>query len=201
SPPLADRDAILDCAHQRYQADHDTRDADAPRRALVLTSGGKDSAVTLELLRQAGIDFDCLLLNPTPAALAIARQAGCGRTFIVRRSIDPKLLELNAAGYLNGHTPFSALLAFLGVTVATLNGYRRVIVSNERSAEEPGIEYLGYAINHQYSKTFEFETKFRDYCARHLRVGVEYFSLLRPLYELQIAKIFSRHPQYFPLFR
>ncbi|MBI4480057.1 MAG: hypothetical protein HY651_08555 [Acidobacteria bacterium] len=206
---------------------------------LVLTSGGKDSVVTLETLRAAKVGqaflpaskstgleactyFDCLLLNPTEAALAVAKQAGCAKPIIVRRTIDKRLLELNAAGYLNGHTPFSALLAFLGVTVATLFGHRRVIVSNERSAEEASVEYLGATINHQYSKTFEFETAFRKYCERYLIpreqqiprshgapgqaarddiAGVEYFSLLRPLYELQIAERFSKHPEYFPLFR
>jgi hypothetical protein len=170
-------------------------------RDLVLVSGGKDSVVTLELLREAGRPFDCLLLNPTPAALAIAKQAGCEKPIIVHRTIDPRLLELNAQGYLNGHTPFSALLALLGVAVAALGGYSRVIVSNERSAEEAGVEYLGHAINHQYSKTLRFESAFREYSKKYLTPGVEYFSLLRPLYELQIARLFARHSQYFPLFR
>ena len=123
-------------------------------RDLVLASGGKDTVVTLELLREAGRPFDCMLLNPTKAALAVVAEAGKdnkGRhPIIVRRTIDAKLLELNQQGYLNGHTPFSALLAFLATAVAALFGHGRVIVSNERSAEEPGVEYLGHPINHQY---------------------------------------------------
>ncbi|HWP84027.1 MAG TPA: hypothetical protein VNN17_02465, partial [Terriglobia bacterium] len=174
---------------------------DGERRSLVLTSGGKDSAVTLETLRAAGQPFDCLLVNPTPAALDVAKQAGCEQPILVRRNLDPRLLELNAAGYLNGHTPFSALLAFLGVTVAALFGRRRVMVSNERSAEEATVAYLGAQINHQYSKTYEFETAFRDYCRKYLAPEIEYFSLLRPLYELQIARRFANYPAYFPLFR
>ena len=180
---------------------------DDTHKSLVLTSGGKDSVVTLELLREAGHRFDCLLLNPTEAAVAVARQAGCADPILVRRTIDPRLLALNEAGYLNGHTPFSALLAVLGVAAAGIYGYGRVIVSNERSAEEPGVEYLGEEINHQYSKTFRFETRFRVYCRMCLaptedgRSGIEYFSLLRPLYELQIARLFARHPAYFPIFR
>ena len=178
-------------------------DTESPggNRDLVLTSGGKDSAVTLELLREAGRSFDCLLLNPTPAALALARQSGCISTRIIRRSIDPRLLELNAAGFLNGHTPFSALLAFLGVTAAVISGSRRVIVSNERSAEEASAGFLGREVNHQYTKSLRFETAFRDYTQKYLAPGVEYFSLLRPLYELQIAALFAQRPQYFPLFR
>lgn len=174
---------------------------EATSHDLVLTSGGKDSVLTLELLREFGHEFQCLLLNPTQAALDVALQAGCADPIIVRRTIDPRLLELNAAGYLNGHTPFSALLAFLGVTVAAICGAPRVIVSNERSAEEAAAEYLGRDVNHQYSKSFQFETAFRDYCKAHLAPEVEYFSLLRPLYELQIAELFARHPQYFSLFR
>lgn len=170
-------------------------------RNLVLASGGKDSVVTLETLRASGRPFDCLLLNPAQAALDIAKQAGCDRPIIVRRNLDPRLLELNAVGYLNGHTPFSALLAFLGVTVAALFGHRRVIVSNERSAEEGTAEYLGAQINHQYSKTFEFESAFREYSRKYLVPEIEYFSLLRPLYELQIAERFARHQQYLLLFR
>ena len=192
---------------QEKQIAHDARDDRT--RDLVLTSGGKDSVVALEVLRAAlsatlsatGRRFDCLMVNPTEAALAVSRQAGCTEPIIVRRRIDPRLLELNAAGYLNGHTPFSALLAFLGVTVAALGGYPRVIVSNERSAEEATAEYLGSPINHQYSKTLRFERAFRQYSQKYLAPGVEYFSLLRPLYELQIARLFADSPAYFPLFR
>lgn len=177
------------CTH--FPAGHD----------LVLTSGGKDSAVMLELLRAQGCAFDCLMVNPTEAARALVRQAGNFSPIVVRHTIDRRLLELNAAGYLNGHTPFSALLAFLGILAAALGGYRRVLVANERSAEEAGAVYLGEPINHQFSKTFQFETAFRQYSQKYLAPGVEYFSLLRPLYELQIARLFSSYPQYFPLFR
>ena len=170
-------------------------------RDLVLASGGKDSVVTLELLREAGREFDCLLLNPAEAARTVALQAGCGHPVVVRRTLDPRLLELNAAGYLNGHTPFSALLAVLGVTAAVLGGYRRVIVSNERSAEQATVQLPAGEVNHQYSKTFYFERGFRRYAQKYLAPGVEYFSLLRPLYELQIARLFSSYPQYFSLFR
>ena len=52
---------------------------DPDARDLVLTSGGKDSVVTLELLRQAGRPFDCLLLNPSEAAFAVARQASLSK--------------------------------------------------------------------------------------------------------------------------
>src|SRR5262245_34512005 len=169
-------------------------------RDLVLMSGGKDSALAVQLLCELGREFHCLLLNPTPAAEAITAQVGDRAPIIIRRTIDPRLLALNQAGYLNGHTPFSAYLAMLGVTCATFFGYCRVIVANERSADEGNVEFLGSEVNHQYSKTLRFESTFRWYTQTYLTREVQYFSLLRPLYEVQIARLFARYPQYFSSF-
>jgi hypothetical protein len=55
-------------------------------------------------------------------------------------------------------------------------------------------------INHQYSKSFDFEKKFREYSQKYLTSSVNYFSFLRPLYEIQIAKLFSKYPKYFDVF-
>jgi hypothetical protein len=81
-----------------------------PNRILVPIGGGKDSVVTLEILKKAEKHIQCFSLNPTEAALKIMRIAGCENPIIVRRTIDKKLLELNRKGFLNGHTPFSAYL-------------------------------------------------------------------------------------------
>lgn len=172
----------------------------ANQRVLVPIGGGKDSVVTLETLRQQLGSVDCMLLNPTPAAEKIAQMGG-ESTVVVRRTIDPRLLELNSQGYLNGHTPFSSYLAFLNVFCAILFGYRRVAVSNERSSNEGNALFHGHEINHQYSKTFDFEQKFRSYVAKYISDGVDFFSFLRPLYELQIAQRFATMEAYFPIFR
>ena len=176
-------------------------DGSASARTLVLSSGGKDSALTLQVLREAGTDFNCLMLNPLPAAAALVSEAGRHSPIIVRRTIDPRLLELNKLGYLNGHTPFSALLSFLGVACAVLFDYGRVIVSNERSSNEGNVEFLGAQVNHQYSKTFDFEQTFREYSRRYLAAGVDYFSLLRPLYEIQIIRMIAGYPKFLPIFK
>ena len=59
----------------------------------------------------------------------------------------------------------------------------------------------GVGINHQYSKSLEFERDFADYVARHITPSIAYFSLLRPLSEIEIARRFAQHPQYFEVFR
>ncbi|MFN5063885.1 MAG: hypothetical protein ACK5GN_13690 [Pseudomonadota bacterium] len=175
---------------------------------LVLVGGGKDSIVTLELLRQnlpiqSSSNFDslaALVLNPIPASMAAIHTAQYPPPLVIQRTIDPKLRELNSKGYLNGHTPFSALLAFVSTLTAYANGYRRVVASNEASASEGNVEYHGFEINHQYSKSFEFERDFRGYITK-LAIPTEYLSFLRPLNELQICALFSDMPVYHSIFR
>ncbi len=173
----------------------------SPRnRYLVPIGGGKDSVVTLELLKNAKKNIRCFSLNPTDAAKKIMRVANCKEPIIVERKIDEKLLELNRKGFLNGHTPFSAYLAFLSVLLAVIFNYKYIAFSNERSSNEGNVKYRGKTINHQWSKSFEFEEKFRSYSKKYLAKDIEYFSFLRPLYEIQIAKLFSKYPKYFPVF-
>lgn len=168
---------------------------------IVPIGGGKDSVVTLETLK---IDRDqdyCLIINPKPVTLKCAEIAGLGYNNIIeiKRSIDQNLIELNKKGFINGHTPFSAMLAFVSYFVAYLLSKKYIALSNENSANESNV--VGEKINHQYSKSFEFECDFEDYAEKYLKMPIKYFSFLRPLNELQIAKIFSKHEKYHKVFK
>lgn len=167
---------------------------------LILVGGGKDSVVTMELLKKQPGERNVLLVNPTVAATATAQAAGFTDPIIVTRTIDPKLLELNKQGYLNGHIPFSAMLAFLSQIVAIAWGFSDVIVSNESSASEGSLEWHDHSINHQYSKSWQFEQNFKKYVANYLNTSANYYSLLRPLSELQITALFSKSDAYDALF-
>ena len=163
---------------------------------LVPIGGGKDSVVTLELLRRADKAVRPLIMNPRGATVECAAKAGfpIDEVLVIRRTIDHTLLDLNAKGYLNGHTPFSAMLAFYTQLASALSGIPNVALSNESSANESTV--LGTNVNHQYSKSLEFEDDFRSYVP-----GFNYFSFLRPLSELQIAMLFSRFTAYHDVFR
>lgn len=185
---------------------------DRPRtRFLVGVGGGKDSAVTLGLLdtlnakQNNRFTYGTILLAPlSPAAEPITEQSGAVSTIRLSRQLDPLLLKLNQDGYLNGHTPFSAYFAFASALAARVYGFDQVVVSNENSANEGNMTWHGRTINHQYSKTFAFETSFRMYMQTwfgQFPVQPSYFSILRPLNELQIAKQFSHYPAFWPLFR
>lgn len=163
---------------------------------LILVGGGKDSVVSLEMLRSLEKRSNVLLLNPTVAATETSRIAGYPDPITIKREIDRKLIELNNQGYLNGHTPFSAYLSFLSVFTGFLHGYENVIASNESSAGEGNILFHGIEVNHQYSKSLRYEKLFDEYRRKHLTGDVKYFSFLRPLYELQIASLFTQTEKY-----
>ncbi|MCA9373403.1 hypothetical protein KC921_04915, partial [Candidatus Woesebacteria bacterium] len=183
-------------------------------RMLVPIGGGKDSIVALELLRQwrqqsgpvKSGQIGLFAVNPTTAAMDVIVTSGMP-SVVIQRTLDPQLFTLNQQGFLNGHTPFSALLSFISLLTAKLHGYTVTILGNEQSANEGNVSYLGRAINHQYSKSFHYESAFRQYVSTYLQPQFDtslptYFSLLRPFNELQIAKIFANQAEaYLPLFR
>lgn len=169
--------------------------------SLIPVGGGKDSVVTLELLSSYKNQNSCYIINPRGATLNCAHTAGYADNQIigVKRTIDKQLLELNAAGYLNGHTPLSAVIAFSSWIFAYCSGKKYIALSNESSANESNV--AGTAINHQYSKSTEFESDFRYYTKKFYGNYPEYFSMLRPWSEWQITKKFVQYPKYFPVFQ
>lgn len=162
-------------------------------RFLIAIGGGKDSLMSLEIIKKkTNNDYNCFSLNPNPVIERIFSIACCQDPIRVKRKIDPLLLELNQRGFLNGHTPFSAYLYFLGLLLGFIFDFKYIVFSNEKSADEGNLFYLNTEINHQYSKSFAFEKKFRKYNYSFITEEIEVFSLLRPLYEIQIAKIFAQ---------
>lgn len=167
---------------------------------MILIGGGKDSVVTLELLKEEP-NNNCFILNPKEANLNCAYKAGYSDNQIItlNRTIDPNLIKLNKEGYLNGHTPFSSLLAFISYLTAYIYKKKNIILSNESSANEATV--IGTKINHQYSKTYEFENDFNNYTKKYFNLDINYFSLLRPLSEFQIGMLFSKYEQYHNVFK
>ena len=168
---------------------------------IIPIGGGKDSNVTMELLKRFKSNNLCFRIGMNEVVSKCAEIGGYDNDKIVEvvRTIDKNLIELNKKGFLNGHTPFSAMVAFLSYTVSYLLGKKYIALSNESSANESNVE--GKNINHQYSKTIEFENDFREYYNKYLKTNVEYFSMLRPMNELQIAMIFSKFQKYHQVFK
>ncbi len=166
---------------------------------LIPIGGGKDSVVTLELLKDARKKSLPFVMSAPKAAYDCIQVANFHDYLEAQRYFDRKLIDMNQEGYLNGHVPFSAILAFIALFGAALTGKKYIPLSNERSANEPSV--LGTTFNHQYSKSFEFEEDFSDYIQEYLTKDIEYFSLLRPLYEIEIGQLFSKYKAYHPVYR
>ena len=172
---------------------------------IIPVGGGKDSVVTLENLP---IDMKrdyCFIINPREVTLECCKARGFQEDHIIeiQRKIDKGILELNAQGYINGHTPFSAMLSFVAYFVAYMTNKKYIALSNEASANEQNLTNAGedMMVNHQYSKTYEYENDFRKYVGENFKLPIEYFSFLRPLNELQIAKLFAREEKYHTIFK
>ena len=163
--------------------------------------GGKDSLVTLDLLARRAEGLTALAINPPPSTESAIRIAGVADRVVVRRRLDPRLIELNRAGFPNGHTPFGAVIAFASALAAVLLGRKHITLSNESSSDYAPLLYRGRRINHQYGKSRAFEAALHRYLADHVATDLHYFSLLRPFNELQIAQRFSDLTAFHPVFR
>jgi hypothetical protein len=170
-------------------------------KILVPIGGGKDSVVSLDVLSGYRDRVFAYIINPRGATSNTVKVAQIpdDRVIVARRTLDRNMLELNRQGYLNGHTPFSAIVAFSSTIAAYMNGITYIALSNESSANESTVP--GSTVNHQYSKSFRFEKDFHDYEKRYIASGTYYFSLLRPLSEFQIAADFAACTDYHGVFR
>ena len=157
---------------------------------LVGLGGGKDSLVSVELLRDQP-KVSTWSMGHRSQLEPLVERVGLPHYF-VERVWDKQLLELNQSGVYNGHVPISAILACAGTVVAILSGNRDVVVSNEASADESTLTYHGQQINHQYSKSSEFEKDYQDQLLRDFGETERYYSFLRPLSELRISEIFAQ---------
>ena len=162
-----------------------------PNRALVAIGGGKDSLVGLDLLRRSGLEVMPVCIGSSSLIGATVKTAGLP-LLRISRELAPELERLNAAGAWNGHVPVTAINSAILLCAAILYGYRYIVFSNERSADEATlVTDEGKAVNHQYSKSSAFEREFRDLVHRTVSPDIEYFSILRPFSELEIVRRFS----------
>jgi hypothetical protein len=161
---------------------------------LIAFTGGKDSTLALGLLNDSTEkENELFVINPHPNAEKVrkALEASHLPETIVIRKMNDVLIAKNREGALNGHTPFSLVIAFLGLFAASLRGKQYFLVSNEASASEATVP--GTNINHQYSKSFEFEKSFQSYASMLWPTGPNYLSLLRPLSEAGIVALLKEY--------
>ena len=163
--------------------------------ALVAIGGGKDSLVSIEALRSLGIAETVTWIGGSQLIRACAERTGLP-ILNIGRTLAPELFELNRQGAWNGHIPVTAVNSAILVLAALLQGVDQVVFSNERSASY-GSQIPGTGeVNHQWSKGWAFEQAFGEHLERHVAADLHYYSLLRPLSELAVARQFAKRDVY-----
>ncbi len=163
--------------------------------ALVAIGGGKDSLVSIEALRHLGIAETVTWIGGSQLIRACAERTGLP-ILNIGRTLAPELFELNRQGAWNGHIPVTAVNSAIMVLAALLQGVDQVVFSNERSASY-GSQIPGTGeVNHQWSKGWAFEQAFGEHLERHVAADLHYYSLLRPLSELAVARQFAKSDFY-----
>ncbi|GAA4535225.1 hypothetical protein [Pseudonocardia xishanensis] len=169
-----------------------------PGRPLIPFGGGLDSIVSVELIRPRADDPALFVVNrPGDRFAAIEEPAALTGLPVVRaeRVLDGQILRSRELGFLNGHVPVTGIISAIALVAAVLDGRDAVVMSNEWSASSATLVVNGRPLNHQYSKSAEFEATLRAVVAEALGAP-DYFSLLRPFSELWIAREFATDLRY-----
>ncbi len=164
-------------------------------RALVAIGGGKDSLVSIEALRALGVGQTVAWVGGAPLIRACAERTGLP-LMAIERQLAPALFDFNRQGAWNGHIPVTAINSAIFALAAVLTGHDRIVFSNERSASYGSLIPGTGEVNHQWSKGWDFERAFAAELHRTVAADLDYFSLLRPLSELAVARQFARLDRY-----
>lgn len=167
--------------------------------ALVAVGGGKDSCVSIEMVRSSGIAVTLASINSARPIRDVIAAAGLPN-LVVQRNLSQSLFDINAQGALNGHVPVTGIVSAALYVTALLHGYNAVVMSNERSASVGNLEWDGRVVNHQWSKSFAAEQMLAGLFAKSITRDIAYFSLLRPYSELAIAARFADLDHYHSVF-
>lgn len=168
-------------------------------KALILNGGGKDSAVAGEIFKYINYSFDWFIVNNNNTRENMINTSGVNH--IISTHIGfPKKKYLREIAKYTSHKPLGHMLAFCALINAYLLDYKYIVVSNEFSSNFGNLIINNIEINHQYTKSFEFEVLFNKFISEKVLTGIKYFSITRSLYEIQIVKIFANFPKYFPFF-
>lgn len=151
----------------------------------------KDSLVSIDLFEKSKLDFDLIVFWKIDPIKENCAKVIWKDIFLIKRRISDNLLNLNNEWNYNWHVPITWIIAFTLLLTCYLYNYKYIVLSNEKSANTWNVLWNNIDINHQYSKSLEFEIDFKNYIEENLSSKIRYFSLLRWWYEVKIVKYFS----------
>lgn len=170
-------------------------------KSLVLFWWGKDSLVSVELLKEKWEDFDLFSFGKEFPLHEIAAEPTHKNRLIIKRSLDlAQITKLLEQWYYNWHLPITGIISFVTIMVSYLYWYKATVTSLEKSADEWNTVYCDMDINHQRSKSAEFEKLFKAYVSENISDDFSIYSFLRDWYEIKVVKEFAKYSQYFHSF-
>ncbi len=169
-------------------------------RSLIALWWGKDSLVSVDLYKKAGLKFRTVVFGKMDRVKKKVSEKIWKKNLLIHRELSENLFKLNEGGYYNWHIPITWVTSFILLLSAYLYDYKYIVLSNEKSANLSNTTWKKLDINHQYSKSLEYEEDFREYVKDSIWGDIKYFSLLKWFYEFKIAELFSSMKEYFPIF-
>lgn len=175
--------------------------------ALCFCGGGKDSLAMLKLFECAGLPFSAYSYSHPTYGAAEAQfeliQSLLDSTAPVEThraeiaddfSQKTQRASFGIDSQLSAETPISI---FGALPVALQHGYEWLVLGNERSADDPNLQWqqTGELVNHQWGKSFEAELLMGEYIHDELISNLRCFSVLRPLHDPVIFHMLRRYPE------
>lgn len=191
--------SIKDRFNFKYQSKNELKkiNFEVWKKALVPIGWWKDSILTLEIFKKAWIDFNTFTFWKDYDLHSLFSEKVENKRIIIKRRISDELFKMNSEWYYNWHVPITWIISFISVLMSYLYGFKYVAFSNEKSANFWNTIYEWFEINHQWSKSLDFELDFSEYINQNLSKNYKYFSFLRWFYEIKIAKEISEFKHYF----
>ena len=130
-------------------------------KSLLMWWGWKDSIVSYNFIKN--INYDIFVVGKLDKIKENTIKLTWKSPIILKRELSENLFKLNHKWYYNWHVPITWIIAFISIVFSYLYNYKYTLLSNERSSSEENMIYNWVKINHQYSKSFEFEKDFSKY--------------------------------------
>lgn len=170
-----------------------------PIDALCFCGGGKDSLAVMKLFESSGLSFSSYSYSH-PAYGASAMQFRLIEALLDSSTAERRhLVDIQTGapidtGALCAETPISI---FGALPVALQHGYRWLVLGNERSADEPNLQWqrTGEFVNHQWGKSLEAELLVDQYIRDELISNLRCFSVLRPVHDTVIFNFLRHFPE------
>lgn len=169
--------------------DNQTAETYVGNGILAMQSGGKDSLLVTELLREKGLHFTPFFVAPSDSHPAILDQFD-EPLVVLKRTIDREALK--ATGGLNGHVPITYIIESLAIIQAILLGKNTVLASIGQEGNEAHATIGDLAVNHQWSKTWTAEQSLAEYVKRYISPNIKVGSPIRAYSEVKISELFAK---------